>query len=139
MKRFISMCVLLLFTAGLSVAQDLNLIGAGARAEGVGGAFIGIADDATAIVWNPAGLTQLERTEASVVTRFIMEKEEYTPQGFFAGSSETFDQSHFQFNFGSIALPFMAGSTKIVLAAAYQRQLDFYSKQKTATFEHIES
>ena len=50
---------------------NFNLTGAGARAAGMGGAFIGVADDATAIVWNPAGLTQLHHPEASVVTRFI--------------------------------------------------------------------
>lgn len=32
-------------------------LGAGARALGMGGAFVGVADDATAAYWNPAGLT----------------------------------------------------------------------------------
>lgn len=31
-------------------------MGAGARALGMGGAFVGVADDATAMFWNPAGL-----------------------------------------------------------------------------------
>ncbi len=35
-------------------------IGVGARAMGMGGTFVGIADDASATYWNPAGLTQLE-------------------------------------------------------------------------------
>jgi long-chain fatty acid transport protein len=34
--------------------------GLGARATAMGGAFIGVADDWTAIYWNPAGLTQLK-------------------------------------------------------------------------------
>ncbi|OGW16285.1 MAG: hypothetical protein A3G93_05970 [Nitrospinae bacterium RIFCSPLOWO2_12_FULL_45_22] len=34
--------------------------GLGARAGGMGGAFIGLADDWTAIYWNPAGITQLK-------------------------------------------------------------------------------
>jgi len=33
--------------------------GLGSRAQSMGGAFIGLADDWTAIYWNPAGLTQL--------------------------------------------------------------------------------
>ncbi|HEX3135666.1 MAG TPA: hypothetical protein VHX44_19040, partial [Planctomycetota bacterium] len=41
-------------------------IGAGARALGMGGAFTAVADDATANTWNPAGMTQLERPEASI-------------------------------------------------------------------------
>jgi hypothetical protein len=37
--------------------------GAGARASGMGGAFVAIADDATAGYWNPAGLSQMELNE----------------------------------------------------------------------------
>lgn len=33
--------------------------GVGGRAAGLGGAFVGLADDATAGYWNPAGLTQM--------------------------------------------------------------------------------
>ena len=41
----------------------------GARALGMGGAFIALADDATAAEANPAGLTNLSRAEASVHLR----------------------------------------------------------------------
>src|SRR5687767_8190011 len=37
--------------------------GLGARAIGMGGAFIGLADDWTAIYWNPAGLSRLKGTQ----------------------------------------------------------------------------
>ena len=33
------------------------------RAEGVGGAYVGLSDDAGALFWNPAGLGQVERSE----------------------------------------------------------------------------
>lgn len=36
--------------------------GIGARALAMGGAFVAVADDATAMVWNPAGLAQLNDT-----------------------------------------------------------------------------
>ena len=52
----------------LSLGPDWNFTGVGARAAGMGGAFIGVADDATAVIWNPGGLTQLYRPEASIVT-----------------------------------------------------------------------
>lgn len=37
-------------------ANGLSLNSVGARALGMGGAFVGVANDATAIYWNPAGL-----------------------------------------------------------------------------------
>jgi long-subunit fatty acid transport protein len=43
------------------------VVGSGARAFGMGGAFLARADDATAASWNPAGLSYLRRTEVSVV------------------------------------------------------------------------
>ena len=46
---------------GTSGAQFLK-IGPGARVDSLGGAFGAIADDVTAIYWNPAGLSQLAAT-----------------------------------------------------------------------------
>lgn len=36
--------------------QNWNFIGAGARARGMGGAFLGVSNDYSAATWNPAGL-----------------------------------------------------------------------------------
>lgn len=49
---------------GTTVAGFLE-IGAGARAQSMGGAFTSIADDATAMYWNPAGIPRLGRLEAT--------------------------------------------------------------------------
>ena len=46
--------------------QNLTL-GSGARAFGMGGAFLARADDATAASWNPAGLSYLRAPELSLV------------------------------------------------------------------------
>ncbi len=43
------------------------VVGSGARAFGMGGAFLAQADDATAASWNPAGLSYLRRKEFSLV------------------------------------------------------------------------
>jgi len=45
---------------------DYSFIGAGARARAMGGAFTGVADDASALTWNPAGLIQVDKTQASI-------------------------------------------------------------------------
>ena len=41
-------------------------IGVGARAEGLGESFVAVANDPTAIYWNPAGLASLQRQEISL-------------------------------------------------------------------------
>jgi long-subunit fatty acid transport protein len=55
------------FAQGIQINSSPNPVGSGARALGMGAAFISIADDATAASWNPGGLTQLERPEFSLV------------------------------------------------------------------------
>jgi len=49
---------------GTTVAAFLE-IGAGARAQAMGGAFTAVANDATAMYWNPAGISRLGRLEAN--------------------------------------------------------------------------
>ena len=133
--RLCTLMTLLLIGTALGLAQNrsgyqLNITGAGARAAGMGGAFIGVADDATAIVWNPAGLTQLERMEVSVVGRYVFEDTKFTNDLVTPAKDTSVTQNHPVFNFGSFAIPFSLGKhTKGVFAAAYQRQLDFYGKQ----------
>lgn len=52
--------------AGTSGAQFLKL-GAGARASGMGEASIALADDASAVYWNPAGLCKIEGWSMNVM------------------------------------------------------------------------
>ncbi|MFH1958040.1 MAG: PorV/PorQ family protein [bacterium] len=55
-----------LFAAGPGTSTSNFLkIGIGARAVGMGGAFSAISDDVSSVYWNPAGLGQLTRKEAS--------------------------------------------------------------------------
>ena len=46
---------------GTAGAQFLK-IGPGARVDSLGGAFSALANDVTSIYWNPAGISQLEKT-----------------------------------------------------------------------------
>ena len=48
--------------AGISTAQFLK-IGVGGRATAMGDAFVAIANDVTALYWNPAGLTQFTENQ----------------------------------------------------------------------------
>jgi hypothetical protein len=51
--------------AGTSSATFLK-IGVGARAEGLGGSFVAVANDPSAVYWNPAGLASMQRQEVSL-------------------------------------------------------------------------
>ncbi|OQX84562.1 MAG: hypothetical protein B6D63_04245 [Candidatus Latescibacteria bacterium 4484_7] len=50
---------------GTYAAQFLK-IGVSARAIGMGGAFTAVADDATSIYWNPAGMVETSRTQVTL-------------------------------------------------------------------------
>lgn len=50
-----------------SHAAEFLSHGVGARALGMGGAFVSVADDATAAYWNPAGLTRIQNHAFSMM------------------------------------------------------------------------
>ncbi len=53
-------CILGLAQVSILYGGGYESPGLGAKALSMGGAFIGLADDWTAIYWNPAGLAQLK-------------------------------------------------------------------------------
>ena len=57
-KLILVMFVFLSSTTSLVFANGLNLNSIGTRALSMGGAFVALADDYSAIYWNPAGMTQ---------------------------------------------------------------------------------
>jgi long-subunit fatty acid transport protein len=141
--RVAVLIAILLGFSALEVAlaqQSFNFIGSGARARGMGGAFIGVADDATAISWNPAGLATLERPEASVVGIYTMDKYTVKVTSSLLGESAEvkFDQSHPVFNFASAAFPLVVAERNLVVAVAYQRLIDFYYKDEDDDSEYEE-
>jgi long-chain fatty acid transport protein len=53
--------VYLCFLNILALANGLNLNSLGSKALSMGGAFVGLADDFSAIYWNPAGMARFDR------------------------------------------------------------------------------
>jgi len=106
-----------------------NPIGSGARALGMGGAFIGIADDATAASWNPGGLIQLKASEFSIVADFSRWKEE---NSIHMNSRESFSNSMSEenLNFLSLTSPFTFMERNLVISLNYQHLFAFKREQR---------
>ncbi len=133
-KRFRWLPVLFLATSLCNVspgqAQEIefasspNPVGSGARALGMGGAFIAVADDATAASWNPAGLIQLELPEVSIVGAGYSRSEDNT----FIGHPEadgSQSASDIALNYLSAAYPFNAFDRNMIITLTYQHLYDF--------------
>ncbi len=106
---------------------------------GMGGAFVAIADDATAASWNPAGLCVLERPEVSLAYKPIQSsREEYAPYAVTHLTPATAPTSFWKadvaarprptsyggFGFASATIPLRLGGLKLVPQVSYQRVAD---------------
>ena len=106
---------------------NFSVLGAGARAMGLGGAFIAVADDATAVSFNPAGLAQLLQPEVSFVARGTQRNVGYedfatTGQGRFMAVSDTVTGStRLDPLFASATAPLRLGGRNLVLQFSIQR------------------
>lgn len=60
-RIILSLVASLLFLNSLAMANGLNLNSLGSRALAMGGAFVGLADDFSAIYWNPAGIAHFDK------------------------------------------------------------------------------
>ena len=84
-------------------AEFLNL-GVGVRALGMGSAFTGISDDVTASYWNPAGLSQFDRPEITLMRANMFEGE----------GEALFNYNYFSAVTHKIVLPYWWKKTKSV-------------------------
>jgi len=105
------------------IPSAFSPVGSGARAIGMGGAFIAVADDATAASWNPGGLTNLLLPEFSIVTGFNRRKEANTFQ-MHPEASGPHHVSEEEINYLSIAYPFRINHYNMIVSLTYQRLYD---------------
>ncbi len=80
MKRFLKLPVMLVLMITISLglySNGINLNSNGSKAIAMGGAFIGLADDFSAVFWNPAGLTQMTQKNLAIFGTDIIPKITY--------------------------------------------------------------
>lgn len=123
---FISLIVMLLVVAQVTLAQEEVFFlgeetGVGARAMGMGGAFLGVADDYSAIYWNPAGLGQLRRMEMNI--GFSHNK--YNNKADFLGTSMTGETSFTRLNSIGFVFPVPTYQGSLVFGVGYNKIRDF--------------
>lgn len=93
-------------------------VGAGPRALGMGGAFAAVADDASAVTWNPGGMTQLERPEFGLSVGTYHRRTR--PETGVSADHHAVDLDHV-----SAIVPFHAFGCQQTIGLAWQRQFDF--------------
>jgi len=120
---------------GLLVATQsrpsFTVLGAGARAAGMGGAFTALADDASAASFNPAGLALLLVPEASAVFDGSQRHDEHAAftdvEGGavedYGASSSTFTTAGL--NFASFTVPLTVARRNLCLQLSFHRVIDF--------------
>jgi long-subunit fatty acid transport protein len=118
----------LALAAAPAAAQNvgsLNRTGSGARAAGMANAFIAVSDDGTAASWNPAGLAQLRRPEASVVVDTIARSFDYS--GFLTPDNHARYDDRFTrvttsgLDFVSLAVPFDLAGKPFTVQGGWRR------------------
>lgn len=78
LKRLQLLMMVILVSSATLFAGGFQINEAGARAMAMAGAFTGLANDASAIFFNPAGITQLEGTHITAGTTLILPNSKFT-------------------------------------------------------------
>ncbi|MCP4715493.1 MAG: hypothetical protein GY868_10275 [Deltaproteobacteria bacterium] len=105
-------------------SSTANPVGSGARAVGMGGAFIAVADDATAASWNPAGLCWLRRPEFSIAFSHTRRREDFSSRSH-PETGGMQKESLAEINYMSFVLPFRLWEHNMVVSLNYQRLYEF--------------
>ncbi len=97
--------------------------GVGVRAIGMGGAFVGLADDYAATYWNPAGLGQIRRMELTGSVSSLRFQNQTT----YFGNPSSEETSNTQFQSVGFVFPVPTYRGSLVFSLGYNRVASFHS------------
>jgi long-chain fatty acid transport protein len=95
MKTLVRLSLAVILAAGLTTglfSNGLNLNGNGSKANAMGGAFVGLANDFSAAYWNPAGLAQMTKASFSLYAADILPFGTYALSAYGIDAKSTFKQ-----------------------------------------------
>jgi len=108
--------------------QNLTL-GSGARAYGMGGAFLARADDATAASWNPAGLSYLRLPELTLVgVHNSFDTQRPNATDLLVQENDSFTGG--AIDFAAFTWPVSIGETSGAVQVSYQRAISFDGRRQ---------
>lgn len=131
MKRTLCIGLLLLFLMGVGYSQYRALFTQynpfyGARAASLGNAFTALANDLSAVYWNPAGLTEITTPEVYVnLTRRGIFHDMGTQTSTTQSYTHQLDLDLSNFNFLSVSVPAVFWDIKWNFAVSYYRYLPY--------------
>lgn len=114
-------CLILGQTTQEGVNFMENMQGVGARAQALGNAYVGLANDYTALYWNPAGLAQLYRSEISGDFYHL----NFKNSAEFQGNSTSSEENYSRLKSLGFAYKFPTTQGNFVLAFGYNRIKDY--------------
>jgi long-chain fatty acid transport protein len=125
--RYVLVTLLIMFgltvpVMGQGTLTNFNFLGDGARAKAMGGAFISIADDGSALSWNPAGLIQVLDPQVSLAFDFFRPKSTFNVN-YSANSdrnlSDPISDNKFPMSFASFTAPIRIKGHQFVASASF--------------------
>ncbi|MAP21373.1 MAG: hypothetical protein CL582_10600 [Alteromonadaceae bacterium] len=121
--------------ASIDIPSSFNPVGSGARALGLGGSFIAVADDATAASWNPAGLIQLRKPEVALVLSQTVRGEDVTLAN--TGDGADTSTSNFDVNYAAASYPCAESKCgkNMVFSVNYQRLYDLSREWNISVYD----
>jgi long-subunit fatty acid transport protein len=130
-KILLLLVIVSLLVADASLGQiylglNNNWIGSGVRARSMGGAYIGLADDASAITWNPAGLIQTLDPQISFTGSYIKPNSTIDlDYGSYRTGPFRVNDNRFRISYASFVAPIKIKEHQFSASVAYQRLNEF--------------
>jgi len=128
MKKFLILNIAVLslsLVSGLYAQSEVFFLGyasgVGGRALSMGSAYLAIADDYSATLWNPAGLTQLRRMEFFTSLSYL----KYVNEASYNNISNTDNTSKTKLNSIGFAFPIPTYRGSLVFAVGYNKVRNF--------------